>query len=279
MIARMEGVPLDIRAIAFDLDDTMLRDDRTLSAESIRVIREAAAKGCRIIPASGRARDSMRSFVEEFGCADAYIACNGAEVWSPRHELLMRLTFPDETSQEILSFVRAHGSYAQTYSGDHFYYLEESEWAPRYAASSMLTGFYTPDLESFIREHPTSKILLMDREDRVARMLTEARERFAGRAAVTCSKPYFLEFNPTQATKGNALAFCAENLGFSLGETMAFGDSLNDLSMLERVGCGVAVGNAREDVRSRVSHVCGTNEENGPARFIAQHVLGEETAR
>lgn len=269
---------MNVRAIAFDLDDTLLRDDRTLSPVSIRVLREAAARGVLVIPASGRARDSMRPFVEELGCASAYIACNGGEVWSPRHELLRRFAFPDETAQEIIAFVRAHGSYAQTYHGAHFYYLEESEWAPRYAASSMLTGFYTPDLESFVREHPTSKILLMDGEDRVARMLAEARAQFAGRAAVTCSKPYFLEFNPPEATKGNALRYCAELLGFPADAAMAFGDSLNDLSMLEAAGWGVAVGNAREDVRSRVRFVCGTNEEDGPARFIARHVLGEEAA-
>ncbi len=270
---------MNIRAIAFDLDDTLLRDDRTLSPGSIRVLREAASHGIHVIPASGRARDSMRPFVDELGCASCYIACNGGEVWSPSHELVRRFAFPDETAQEIIAFVRAHHSYAQTYHGAHFYYIEESEWAPRYAVSSMLTGFYTPDLEGFVREHPTSKILLMDEEGRVARMLDEARAQFAGRASVTCSKPYFLEFNPTEATKGNGLRFCAEWLGFPLSAAMAFGDSLNDMSMLEAAGCGVAVANAREDVRSRVRHVCGTNEEDGPARFIALHALGEEYPR
>ena len=262
-------------AITFDLDDTMLRDDRTLSGFTVDVIRKAAARDIRIIPASGRARDSMKPFVDQLGCADLYIACNGAEIWSPRHELLRRFAFPDADAQAIMAYARANGCYAQTYSGSNFYYSVENQFARNYAAASLLKGFHTPDMEGFLRDHPTPKILVMDTEEKIAGMLLEARQQFAGRASVTCSKPWFLEFNPPEATKGNALACCAGLLGFSLAETLAFGDSLNDLSMLQAAGFGVAVANARDDVKSRLCLTCGSNEEDGPARFILDNVLTE----
>ena len=50
-------------AVAFDLDDTLLRDDRTISPYTIDVLRRAAATGVKIIPASGRARESMKPYV------------------------------------------------------------------------------------------------------------------------------------------------------------------------------------------------------------------------
>ncbi len=262
-----------VAAIAFDLDDTMLRDDRTLSPLTLDVLRKAAARGIRVIPASGRARDSIRPFAETIGCASCYIACNGAEIWSPEHRILRQCVFPDETAQRIVAFARENACYAQTYAGQHFYYSEENDFASAYAAASMLTGYHTPDMEGFIAAHPTCKILMMDTEAKIARMLEEARERFAGEAAVTCSKPYFLEFNPPEATKGNALKACGALLGFDVSNAVAFGDSLNDLSMLETAGLGVAVANARADVRARVARVCGSNEEDGPARFL-QALLG-----
>lgn len=267
---------MELEAVAFDLDDTLLRDDRTISGRTLAVLRRAAAQGVRILPASGRALDSMWPFVEQMGCANALISCNGAEIWDARRNLLVRREFPGADAEEIVAFARARGSYAQTYAGAHFYYLIENHFAADYAASSMLTGFYTPELEAFLAAHPSSKILMMDEPEKIARMLAEAREQFAGRASVTCSKPYFLEFNPPLATKGIALAACAERLGFSLEKTAAFGDSLNDLSMLESAGIGVAVANAREDVRARVGRVCGSNEEDGPARWIARALWGEE---
>ena len=54
---------------------------------------------------------------------------------------------------------------------------------------------------------------------------------------------------------------------------MAFGDSLNDLSMLTWAGEGVAMANAREDVKAQVRHVCGTNQEDGVARYIESLLL------
>ena len=266
-------MPVSVRAVAFDLDDTLLRDDRSISPYTVRVLREARSRGIAVIPASGRARDSMRPFVEQLDCAELYIACNGAEVWSKEHDLLRRVTFPQETAEEIVRFADDNDCYAQTYDGAHFYYNREDDWAERYAESSMLTGLYTPQLNPFIAEHPTSKILMMHEPVVIARMLREARRIFAGRASVTCSKPYFLEFNPPGATKGEALAWCAERLGFPLREAAAFGDSLNDLSMLETAGTGVCVANARDDVRARIRRVCRSNEEDGVARYIEEQFL------
>ena len=269
---------MQIQAIIFDLDDTLLRDDLTISAYTLSVLRRCRERGIHIIPASGRTRESMKPFVRLMGCVSRYAACNGAEIYSPGDELLRSVRFPLETARDIARFGEGHDCYAQTYEGSFFYYNRRNDWAERYARASMLTGEYVPALAPFLRDHPTSKILMMHDPAVIARMLTEARERFAGRACVTCSKPYFLEFNPPEATKGAALRWCAEELGFDLKNSAAFGDSLNDLSMLETAGLGVCVANAQPGVRSRISTVCGANAEDGVAHYIHQHFLGGTTA-
>lgn len=264
---------MTIRTIVFDLDDTLLRDDLTLSEKTLSVLRRAAAAGIRIIPASGRARESMRGFVEQLGCASCYISCNGAEIWSPESTLLSQEMFPVPLAREIARFAAEKDCYAQTYAGDQFFYNSEGFYAEAYASATMLKGVYVGNLEAFITQ-PTPKILLMDEDERVARLLTEARSRFDGRASITCSKSWFLEFNPLRATKGNALRWCAEHFGFSLEETIAFGDSLNDVSMLTAAGRGIAMGNARDDVKAMGFETCGTNMQDGVACYIEEHVLG-----
>lgn len=263
---------MKVDAIAFDLDDTLLRDDRTISPYTLSVLRRAAEAGVRVIPASGRTRDSMRRFVDQIGCATCFIACNGAEVWSPDRRLLEQELLSVPLAAEVARFAESHGCYAQTYAEDCFFYNREGEWARAYAESSELRGVYVGNLEAYITR-PTPKILMMDDPARVAELLLEAQAIFRGRASLTCSKPYFLEVNPLRATKGNALRRCAERFGFDMANVMAFGDSLNDLSMLTAAGHGVAVANAREDVRSQIAAVCGSNEEDGVARYIEQYVL------
>lgn len=264
-----------VRAVAFDMDDTLLRDDRTISPYTLSVLRKAADQGIAVIPASGRARDSMKPFVEQMGCAACYIACNGAEVWSPDHTLMHRETIDAALAREVAAFAKAHQAYCQVYYDEKFYYSHRGMYADQYAASSMLTGEYAGDLTRFI-DRPTTKVLMMDEPEKIACMLAEAHHLLDGRAQVTCSKPYFLEVNPLKATKGIALGFAAEKLGFSIKDAVAFGDSLNDLSMLKAAGLGVAMANAREDVKAVIPEHCLSNEEDGVARYIAQHLLQEE---
>lgn len=90
---------------------------------------------------------------------------------------------------------------------------------------------------------------MMAPPEQVVQMLAEAQAQFGESVALTCSKPYFLEVNPPLATKGHALSVCAEEMGFPLSQCMAFGDSLNDVSMLRAAGHGVCMGNGREDVK------------------------------
>ena len=71
----MSSLPFQV--IAFDLDDTLLRDDLTISERTIMTLRRISNLGVQIIPASGRAKLSMKSFVEQIGCASLYISCNG----------------------------------------------------------------------------------------------------------------------------------------------------------------------------------------------------------
>ena len=267
------------RAAAFDLDDTLLRDDLSISAYTKDVFRRLHAAGFLLIAASGRSRMSILPFVEQLGCICLYIACNGAEIYDgPTGEMLHAESFSKELAWEICDFGAEYRCYAQTYGGDKFFFNEYSEYATRYAAASMLKGEYVGDLRKFINE-PRSKILMMAENEQISQMLADARERFAGRASVTCSKPYFLEFNPLRATKGIALEYAARHLGIRTDEIVAFGDSLNDLPMMQAAGRSVIVANGREDVKPLCDEVCLSNGEDGVARYLSEHFLSGEVLK
>jgi len=276
---------MPIRAIAFDLDDTLLRSDLTVSDYTVEVLHRAAERGIIILPASGRTRDSMFPTVQRIGCASAFISCNGADVWELRPvsassspmtgdgcPLLMQELLPVDLAHEVARFAADRGVYCQSYSPSRFFFSIDNEYAVSYANSSSLEGEYVGDLTAFIQK-PVTKLLMMDTPERIAALYEEATALFAGRASLTCSKPYFLECNPLRATKGNALRWCAEHFGFTMEELLTFGDSLNDVSMLEAAGTGVAMGNAREDVKAMGFPLCLTNDEDGVARYIDEYIL------
>lgn len=74
-------------------------------------------------------------------------------------------------------------------------------------------------------------------------------------------------------SKGKRLAQWVESEGLSMDQVIAFGDNYNDLSMLEAVGLGVAMGNADEAIKARADLVTGTNLETGIAETLYKYLL------
>ncbi len=263
-------------AVAFDLDDTLLRDDLTISDFTIRVLRTLQKEGVHIILASGRSPYSMKPYVEQLGCVSACISSNGAEIWEvPSERIIRSIRLPEDLSVEIARFAEKHSCYAQVYEGSCFYFSQYGPWAERYASATRLTGIYAGRLSEFIHE-PRNKILLIDDADRIASMYAEALALFRGRASVTCSKPIYLEFNPTDAVKGKALETACSFLGTDAEKAVAFGDSLNDVSMLQAAGLGVMVSNGWPEVMAYCDDICPGNNEDGPAQYLNEHFLNGE---
>ena len=265
----------DLKAVVFDLDDTLLHDDLSISDYSVSVFCNLHQKGFYVIAASGRAQLSMKPYVEQLNCVDIYISCNGAEIWDSSHHLIRQEMLPTDTALDIVRFGEKHDCYMQVYEGNCFFFNRYGVYAEKYASSAKLNGIYAGKLSDFIHE-PRNKILMMDEESRIASMYAEARSVFAGKASVTCSKPVYLEFNPLMATKGIALSAVADYLGIGTDEMIVFGDSLNDLSMLQAAGIAVCVSNGWKEIMPFCDHICMSNNQDGPAHFLQERYLSEE---
>ena len=84
------------------------------------------------------------------------------------------------------------------------------------------------------------------------------------------SKPYTTcvngELNNRKFSKGTGIQLVAKELGFDLADTIGFGDSMNDLEMMETVGYSVCMGNGSDSLKEICDYVCPPIEEDGLAR-------------
>jgi Cof subfamily protein (haloacid dehalogenase superfamily) len=94
--------------------------------------------------------------------------------------------------------------------------------------------------------------------------------------SIVKSEPFFLEIMPQGVSKGEALAHLAESLGIEQSETMSFGDQANDLTMIEWAGCGVAMGNAIDDLKNVAQYVTASNDDEGIAKALEALVFNAE---
>ena len=262
---------LQIETIVFDLDDTLLNEDGKISPYTLDVLLRAKARGIHIVPASGRAVYSMRPYVDQIRPDNPYIACNGAILANPDHTTLEANVFTPAQAREIVHYLAENDFYVQCYHDEFFYYSAECDASRSYTRSSGMHGRAVGDLETFL-DFETPKVLSVQHPDAVAKMLSKAQKVFSY-ATFTVSKPYFLEAQPAGVSKGATLRRLTELIHGSPETTLAFGDSLNDLSMLQFATHSVAMGNARNEVKQATRYVCAPNTEDGVARFIQQHVL------
>jgi hydroxymethylpyrimidine pyrophosphatase-like HAD family hydrolase len=100
----------------------------------------------------------------------------------------------------------------------------------------------------------------------------ELNVRFGSRLSITVSRPDFLEITDRRATKGQALKALADLHRIPREQVAAVGDSLNDIDMLLYAGTGVAVANARPEVKAVADFVTASNLEDGVAVFIRRYI-------
>ena len=274
------------RLIAFDLDGTLLDNDKRIPEENLRALRAAAERGVLLVPATGRILRGIPPALRELSGLRYYILSNGAVVYDTQEErTIYRADIPLELTLRVMD-------YLDTLPVLYDCYQNESGWMTQ-AMFEQAPLFFreepeilklverlrvrVPDLKTTLREHgeAVQKIQFYFKpEDRALRRETIAHfsERFPEIQA-TSSLSNNVELNSVRAGKGHGLLALCEALGVAPEDCMSFGDGTNDVSMLEAAGRGVAMGNAPEDVKAAADAVCESNLDSGVGKEIGR-VLG-----
>jgi hypothetical protein len=241
------------RLLVADIDDTILDHDGSLPEANHRALEELHGRGIPVVFSSGRATVSVRDMARRILplADDEYIiSFNGARVvTADSGTVLFERLLPVELLREVTAYAREHGLVVQGYEGNRF--LVEAQ-NPRSDAYAKDTAMEYRVVDRIPDELPggSAKLLFIDDHEVLARHKPELERRAAGRWTLTFSKPHYLELLSPGVNKGEALRRLAERLEIPISETLAVGDSLNDREMLEAAGLGVAVANAREELKA-----------------------------
>ncbi len=74
-------------------------------------------------------------------------------------------------------------------------------------------------------------------------------------------------------SKGAALQRVCDHLEIPIEQSVAVGDSFNDVEMLEAAGLGIAMGNSPPEIRAKADCVTASNREDGVALALERYVL------
>jgi len=256
-----------------DIDGTLVTSRRRITARVRRAVREAQQRGVRVCLATGRTWHSARRYFQALGADPPVILYNGGLIYDfTRDRVIYRRPMSLRQAQRVIRALDAFPDLAAHYYVDDGIYVR---WhTPLVLATARQDHILPQAVGDFrrLRGQPMKFRILGPRP----RLVALARlVRAGGPGTLVFSGPTSLEVLPPGASKGAALRRVARLLGVPLRHVLAVGDELNDLSMLQVAGCGVAMGSAPRELRRVADYIAPSSDEDGLAEVIHRFVLTE----
>lgn len=230
-----------VRLVAVDLDGTLLRDGGT-SAEDTAALAEALQHGLTVCIATGRPHRSALLVLDQLGLPSLpVISFNGAMVNLPgAEEPLLHITIPADLAREVVQAGVEERWHLHYFLGDDLYVTRMSKMAWAYWRRTGIRPTPVGDLRKLTHREPT-KIILVEEPGRVDTIAPDMARRWDGRLYVARSRPDIVELVNPSVSKGTALRWLAQHLGYAPEETLGIGDAANDVPLIEAAGLGVAM--------------------------------------
>lgn len=260
-----------------DLDGTLLNSESRIPDANKKAVWQLLEKGVRFAICSGRSHLSIDHFVKELGLdkkGNYAIAFNGAVVYeADTLKILCEHLLECELAIAILASIKDFNAEPLLHSGDKVFFKEETETMKTYISRNKIKYSLMENIEEI--DEPLSKILLIGSHEELLEIKAHTEGLFSARCNIFFSERYFLEFTNLKATKGNALEFLANHLNIGIKETIAVGDSFNDISMIEKAGLGIAVINGEEELKRAAGYVTETDNNSGVIKEIAERFFSK----
>ena len=252
----------NIKAIIVDLDRTLLRTDKTLSAYTLNVLNLCKTRGFKIIVATARPFRTTKQYRDAFDF-DAMVVSNGARMIYRNQQVDHGICL--STAERELDGLKRDPRLRIT--------LETGECAYSNHPIEDYETVLTNDLVSVARNEGVLKLLVhLDR----AKNLDIVKNELTDDLYYTIAHGYLMQIMNTAATKWNGIKTVLDIFQFSPNETVYFGDDQDDIEPIQMCGLGVAVANGIDDVKRVADFIADSNDADGVAKFIEARLLFSE---
>lgn len=290
------------KLIAIDLDGTLLNSYGQISEKNRNALNKAKEHNAEIIIASGRTTDSVRNIANDIG-AKSYIICgNGSLIYDLQKEEIIYDKFIDKKKAlQIIEICEQNSIYyniytenmviTKTLNNNVLFYYQENASKPDNKKTKINI---VQDIYKYVEELENQHILKITISDSnsiifngIIRKLRNIKDidvldvaHMSRKIIKTGTEETVIEYYYTEITSKNvdkwyAIEYLMDKLNIQRQEVMAIGDNVNDQTMLENAGMGVAMANSAPYIQKMGKVVTDTNNNDGVAKAIEKYILSE----
>jgi Cof subfamily protein (haloacid dehalogenase superfamily) len=265
--------------VASDLDGTLLPPTLEFTTATKSGVAALQAAGIPFIIITGRMFRSARRMANRLGLHSGPIVCyQGAMIADlASGEWLFHQTMAVDLAAQVIRDMRQIHRHVNVYIGDELYVESLDEWARRYAEYAEVGITTVPDLVEAVEQRPPTKIVIPSDPSDITLLLPQLQKRWEGALYVTRSLPQYIEICDPRVSKSAALARLSRQFGVAREQTVACGDGLNDVDMLQWAGLGVAVAESSPQVRAAADLVVARDQLGGLFSRLATASAGDSS--
>lgn len=253
-----------IRLVATDVDGTLVQESTSgLNPEYFQVIRQLTAQGIQVIVASGRPLPSIAQLfapVEDV----VWIVADGGATTQTQAGITQTGSIPREwVAQLWQDMSQVPGGDGMICGAQQVYIPQGNTPMHAIARDHYKMNVVVQKGWHDIPEEPTGKVTLFHKEQIEAHAQTYIIPKWKDRLSMVIAGEWWLDCMLADVTKATALKALMAQHGYEASQLMASGDNMNDCDMIALAGVGLAVENARDQVKAVAQRVIPGYAQDG----------------
>lgn len=264
------------KVLILDIDGTLTNSQKEITPKTLEALLKLQEAGHTIVLASGRPTHGIKKVsdllqLEKFG---GYILCfNGARIVNVKtKEVVFQQCFPKECIAPLYEYAVEHDMGLVTYQDNKVITgTRIDEYMEFEARLNLMELEKVDDFVNYV-DFDINKCLFTAKEDVAPNYEKELAQKYDGVLSVYRSESFFVEAMPLGVDKAASLDRLFEIIGVDKADTVACGDGFNDMSMIEYAGVGVAMANAKDEVKAIADVVTEkSNDEDGLLEVVEKY--------
>ncbi len=264
---------MEYKLVAIDMDGTMLDSNQEVSKKNVEVVKKAIEQGVEVVISTGRSSVALKKYVEQFEFKSPFIVYNGAGLkYLDTTEYIVRTDLDFDVAKEVSKKGNELGTTVLIWADDMLYVHGKKDGAKFYVFHSGTDFIEIEDFDE-LKDKGIHKVMYSDSPENIRNLYNLFVNEGYDSSNYSVSVPQIFEFFNKKASKGDAVLNYAKSLGIKQEEIICIGDGMNDITMIEMAGLGVAMENACEELKAVADFVTKSNDENGVAHVIEKFIL------
>jgi Cof subfamily protein (haloacid dehalogenase superfamily) len=267
-----------VRLLIADIDGTLVTKEKLLTPKSIQALQRLNDAGILFGITTGRPPKGTRMLLDSLPGLKFIAGFNGGIVVRRDFSIFAQNFLPPEAARQVVGMIEGHRMDVWLYTDTDWFVRDPKAYrVDREQRTVQFPPAITPTFEGLF-DHVAKIVGISQDYDAVARCEKNVREGCGATVSAARSQPFYLDVTHPKANKGEVVVMAAEFAGIPTQEIATIGDMANDVTMFNKSGVSIAMGNASPEVRRAATYVTASNEEEGFARAIEDFILPQDEA-